>query len=135
MRLGIDQAQTFAAVIFMGSEPKAKFEGTGQMKEDGKEKMRLAGQDTNADGIPKWSVQVSLAPRHIPGAKMQDKPEMVNISFTTEKDPGEGVHPGLPVELVNLAFHHDKQRGMAYWSASEVRPLNAVPAGKSKAEG
>ena len=135
MRLGIDQAQTFAAVIFMGSEPKTRFEGTGQMKDDGKEKMRVAGQDTNSEGIPKWSVQVSLAPRHIPGAKMQDKPEMVNISFTTEKDPGDGVHPGLPVELVNLAFHYDKQRNMAYYSASEVRPISAAPSGAKKTEG
>lgn len=122
MRMIISQTESFAAVIFMGTAMKTKFA-------DGKP----AGQETNADGVPKWQVQLSLAPRPIPGAKIQDKPELINVNVTAERDPGEGLAPGMPVAIDGLSLGTVK--GNVFYTASGISAQGAAPAAsKAKAD-
>ncbi len=119
MRMIIDQTQTFAAVIFMGSAPKTKFQDK-----------RPVGQDTTSEGMPKWQVQVSLAPQQVPGAAMQEKPELVNVNVAASEDPGAGLAPGMPVQFEGLAIGTTRDKTI-YYMASGIRP----PAGgRAKAE-
>lgn len=119
MRMIIDQTQTFAAVIFMGSTPKTKFEDK-----------RPVGQDTTAEGTPKWQVQVSLAPQQVPGAKVQDKPELVNVNVAADSDPGAGVGPGMPVQFEGLAIGTTRDKTIYYTAAGIKTPAG----GRAKSE-
>lgn len=81
----IDQAATFAGVIYLQCEPKTAF-GTDR-------------QDTLKDGTPKWEVQVLGAFRDQFG-KVSN--EVVKIGVAAHKNPGEGIQPYTPVELRNF---------------------------------
>ncbi|GHD37779.1 hypothetical protein GCM10007147_45970 [Nocardiopsis kunsanensis] len=121
MRLTVDQANSFAAVIFMGSTPKTKFQDR-----------KPVGQDATAEGTPKWQVQVSLAPKQIPGAAVQEKPELINVNVASPDDPGEGLAPGLPVQFDNLAIGTTRDKTI-YYMASGLRQQNAAPTAKKDA--
>jgi len=118
MRLIVDQATSFAAVIYMGSAPKTKFQDK-----------KPVGQDATADGTPKWQVQVSLAPQQVPGAVVQDKPELINVNISAHEDPGTGLMPGLPIQFDNLAIGTTRDKTIFY-TAQGLRQQNVAPAAK-----
>jgi len=119
----IDQAATFAGVAFLACEPKLKF---GSQTD----------QECTKDGTPKWTVQVVAGFRDQFG-KIQN--EVLKISINSHKNPGEGLMPYTPVQLVGFEVGvmertkrhpetgEERVIGVQVWyRASEVRPLSAT---------
>lgn len=131
----VDQAATFRGVMFLSSAAKMVFGDNNK-------------QDTNADGIPKWEVQVVATFDQFG----RSENEVLKIGVASYKDPSEALG-GMPqpVELVNFRVgiapvekRVDKNGrekitgGSAWYAADELRPLSAPPAprsAKSSAEG
>src|SRR5699024_6050878 len=118
MRLIVDQATSFAAVIYMGSAPKTKFQDK-----------KPVGQDATADGTPKWQIQVSLAPQHVAGAVVQDKPELINVNISAHEDPGSGLMPAVPIQFDNLAIGTPRDKTIWY-TAQGLRQQSVASAAK-----
>lgn len=80
----VEQAATFNTVMLMAVEPKLAF--------------KSEHQEMTRDNLGKWDVHVSA------GFKVFGKTEytMLKISVVAEKNPGEGITPGTPVDLVGL---------------------------------
>jgi hypothetical protein len=81
----VDQAATFEAVAYLSCEPKIAF-GTRDR------------QETTADGTPKWSVELVAGFRQF--GKVTS--EVIKVSVTSVKNPGEGLSMYTPVHLVNF---------------------------------
>jgi hypothetical protein len=88
----IDQAATFASVMFMHSSPKVDF--------------------TSKSPIPgKW--QISAAVGYTVFGKMTS--EIINVNVDSPEDPAVGITPGQPIELVGLEVNvspKSKGKGM-----------------------
>lgn len=82
----IDQAATFAGVAFIQCNPKKAF---------GSE-----AQETAKDGTPKWEVEV-LGAAYKPFGEGTTN-EVIKIGITSHKNPGEGLAPFTPVQLVDF---------------------------------
>ena len=80
----VEQAATFDFVMLMAVEPKLAF--------------RSDQQETTKDGVPKWEAHLSAA------FKAFGKTEftMLKVGLVAESNPGEGINPGTPVQLVGF---------------------------------
>jgi hypothetical protein len=121
----VDQTRTFSSVLLLGVEPKTAFGDPYR-------------QETAKDGTPKWVAQLAAEFR----AFGRPQRELINVGLTSEKDPGEGVMPGTPVELLDfeIGVMERKNRegqvtGVQVWyRASAIRPTAAIATpGRSRA--
>jgi hypothetical protein len=80
----IDQGATFEHLILMSTAPKMK--------------PKTSQQDTDRDGRPKWEVQVA-AGFHQFGRVTN---EILKVGMVSEKDPGQGIPPLSPVNLIDF---------------------------------
>jgi hypothetical protein len=78
----IDQAATFAGLVYLSSEPKLE--------------MGSNVQATTKDGTKKWEVQVLGA---FKGNFGKSSNEVVKIGMAGQTDPCAGLNPFTPVEL------------------------------------
>ena len=119
----IDQTRTFGSVLFLGVEPKTAFGDPYR-------------QETAKDGTPKWVAQVAAEFRAFGRAQR----ELINIGLTGPKDPGEGLVPGTPVELIDFEIGVMERRnregqvtGVQVWyRAGSIRPTSATAQVTSK---
>lgn len=81
----IDQTRTFNSVLLLGVEAKTAFGDPYR-------------QETSKDGAPKWVAQLAVEFRAFGRAQR----ELINVGLISEKDPGEGMPPGTPVELLDF---------------------------------
>lgn len=81
----IDQAATFAGLVYLSCAPKLAFRSTEQEK--------------TKDGVSKWEVQLLGAFRDSFGGTSN---EVVKLGITSYTDPCEGLAPFTPVELVDF---------------------------------
>ena len=121
----VDQRATFEAVAYLSCEPKIVF-GTKDR------------QETSADGTPKWSVELVAGFRQF--GKVTS--EVIKVSVTSAKNPGDGLSMYTPVNLVNftVGVNAPEERtnektgqkrivgGTAWYRCDEIR--SALPAGK-----
>jgi hypothetical protein len=112
----IDTAQTFTACMLMATGPRLKF-GSSE-------------QDVSAAGEKKWEVQAAVS--FIPEYGMKAQSDILSVTVTGT-DPGQGINPGSPIELVNLrvgivapekADNGKVRGGKPYWQASGIRVVN-----------
>lgn len=126
----VDQAATFKGLAFNTSSPKMTF-GT-------------QNQETASDGTPKWEVQVTAMFEGFQG-KMET--EILKVGVNSYKDPGEGMNPFTPIELVGFEVGvmdktvRDRETGQSkimgaqvWYRASEVRSLMATGGRGNKAD-
>lgn len=123
----VEQASTFNTVMLMAVEPKMKF---GSQDE----------QDTTKDGLGKWEAHVTA------GFKAFGKTEytMLKVGLVGDKNPGDGLAPGTPVQLVGLQigvmdkYVKDRETGeskpvgaQVWYRADEIRSIAATgPTGR-----
>lgn len=122
----IDQATTFGSVHLMSVEPKNEFKSDDQQ--------------CTKDGTPKWTAKVAVT-YQVFG---RNESEILNVNLTSRNDPGEGVAPFSPIDLVGLEVNVSEKRnrenqtvpGITQWyRADEIKAASAPAAGKSaKAE-
>jgi hypothetical protein len=124
----VDQAATFQAVAFLSAEPKLVFGSRDK-------------QETSPDGIPKWQVEL-VAGFHQFGKVTS---EVIKVSVTSYKNPGEGLAMYTPVHLVNFTVGvnapeervNDKTGqkrivgGTAWYRCDEIRSALAPVSSKS----
>jgi hypothetical protein len=121
----IDTPRTFALLMLMSTTRKTKF-GTDE-------------PDLAADGRPKWSAQVAGTWLAEPGRRPVS--EVLEITITADRDPGESIPPGSPVHIeglrVGVSTPERTERGVrggrAWYSADALRPAQARQAGKDAA--
>lgn len=82
--LKIDQKASFAGLVFLGCQPKFKFNSQVQ--------------DTTKDGRLKWAVEVLGAVYNSMTGGTDNRVFTVGMT-TTKGDPAEGIAPFSPVEL------------------------------------
>lgn len=127
----IDQAATFAGVAFLQAEPRLAF-GTQD-------------QDRTADGTPKWDVQLVAGFRDTFGRSQH---EVIKVGVAAHKNPGEGLGPYTPVQLVNFVVGvvppevrkdaRGQERltgGTTWYRADEIRPISATGGRRQASEG
>lgn len=113
----VDQTRTFSSVLFLGVEPKTAFGDPYR-------------QETAKDGTPKWVAQVAAEFR----AFGRPQRELINVGLTGAKDPGDGVAPGTPVELIDFEIGVMERRnregqvtGVQVWyREGSIRPTSAT---------
>ncbi|WP_433501832.1 hypothetical protein ACQP1K_29480 (plasmid) [Sphaerimonospora sp. CA-214678] len=123
----IDQAATFQGIAFLACQPKTAF--------------KSQVQETTKDGTPKWEIQVVAMFRTAFG---QVQNEVLKVGVASLKDPGQGLMPYTPVQLVdfevgvmektkrNPETGEERVIGLQVWyRAAEVRAIAA--AGKAAA--
>jgi hypothetical protein len=81
----IDQTRTFSSVLLLGVEPKTAF---GEQDR----------QEMTRDGLPKWVAQLAAEFR-VFGRPQR---ELINVGLIADKNPGDGLTPGTPVELLDF---------------------------------
>jgi len=82
----IDQAASFTGIAFLESKPKTVF---GKPDE----------QDRTPDGRLKWDVQFVAGFRDQFGSSQH---EVIKVNMASNTDPGAGLSPYTPVQLVNF---------------------------------
>lgn len=113
----IDQGASFSLAILMSAQPKMGFK-------DGK---RTGAQDTNKDGIPKWTVQVSVADRETGSA------DLLKVTVTSPHNPAEVAAPGTPIFFENLGI--GVMNGTPFFLATGIQSAMAAAGnGRSKGE-
>jgi hypothetical protein len=118
----IDQAATFTGVALLSVEPKVQY---GRSE-----------QDRTTDGVPKWEVQVVAGFRGFGG---RTNNEVIKIGMTCHTNPGDGINPYTPVELVDFEVgvmpdeRKDKETGekkivgvKVWYRAREIRSTAAT---------
>lgn len=113
----IDQAATFSGVVLLSVDPKVKF---GQTE-----------QDRTDDGIPKWEAQLIAGFRGFGGKTVN---EVIKVGLTSHTNPGDGVNPYTPVELVDFEVgvmerknRNQEITGVQVWyRAREIRSTAAT---------
>ncbi len=81
----IDQAATFGSIRLLSVAPKTAFGDQYR-------------QETTKDGVPKWEAQLVAGFRQF--GRTQN--EIIKVGIAAEGDPGEGIAPASPVELVDF---------------------------------
>ena len=81
----IDQAATFDSIRLLSVAPKTAFGDQYR-------------QETTKDGVPKWEAQLVAGFRQF--GRTQN--EIIKVGIAAEHDPGEGIAPASPVELVDF---------------------------------
>ncbi len=113
----VDQTRTFNSVLLLGVEPKTAFGDPYR-------------QETAKDGTPKWAAQLAVEFRAFGRAQR----ELINVGLVSEKNPGEAIAPGTPVELLDfeIGVMERKNRegvvtGVQVWyRAGSLRPTSAT---------
>jgi hypothetical protein len=121
----IDQAATFAGVVLLSVEPKLTFGSTDQ--------------DRTSDGVPKWEAQL-VAGFHQFG-KVNN--EILRVGVVGHNNPGDGVAPYTPVELVGfeVGVMEKKSRdgqvvGVQVWyRAEQLRPIASTASRRHQPDG
>jgi hypothetical protein len=119
----IDTNRTFALLMLMSTAPKTEYQTTTQA--------------TSKDGRPKWEVQLAATWLAEPG--MRPISEVISITITSDKNPGDGVPAGSPVHVeglrVGVSSPEKTERGIrggkAWYSADALRPAMARQDGKA----
>ncbi|MGH3826914.1 MAG: hypothetical protein ACRDQX_07045 [Pseudonocardiaceae bacterium] len=120
----IDQAATFAGVVLLSVEPKLVFGGTEQ--------------EVTAERVPKWEAQLVAGFRQF--GKVSN--EVLKVGVAASRNPGEGVAPYTPVELVGLeigVMNKENKKGEiigahVWYRAEEVRSTAATGPRRAGAE-
>lgn len=116
----IDQATTFGSVHLMSVEPKTEFKSDQQ-------------QTDKATGDPKWTAKVAVT-YQVFG---RNESEILNVNLTSRNDPGAGVAPFSPVELVGFEVNVSEKKnrenqtvpGLQQWyRADEIKAAAAKKA-------
>lgn len=81
----VDQTATFSGMIFLSAEPKLVFNSTEQ--------------DRASDGTPKWEIQLVAGFR---GFGDRTVNEVIKVGVASRSNPGDGIQPYTPVELVDF---------------------------------
>lgn len=125
----VDQKATFEAVAFLSCEAKTVFGARDR-------------QEQSADGTPKWQVELVCGFRQF--GKVAS--EVIKVSVTSHRDPGEGLAMYTPVHLVNftVGVNPPEERtnektgqkrivgGTAWYRCDEIRSaLAPAPSSKS----
>lgn len=113
----IDQNRTFGSVLVLGVEAKTAF---GEIDR----------QEITRDGVPKWVAQLAVEFR----AFGRPQRELINVGLIADKNPGDGLMPGTPVELLDfeIGVMEKKNRdgqviGVQVWyRAGGLRPIAGV---------
>ena len=113
----IDQTRTFSSVLLLGVEAKTAFGESDR-------------QETTRDGMPKWTAQLAAEFR----AFGRPQRELINVGLIAEKNPGDGLMPGTPVELLDfeIGVMEKKNRdgqviGVQVWyRAGSLRAISAA---------
>jgi hypothetical protein len=109
---------TFATAILMQSEPKMAFGSQAQ--------------DTNAAGLPKWTVNVAVTFTSEPGMRAQS--EVISVTIAAAADPVLGVPPGTAVMFegfrVGASTPEKNDRGgirggKLWYTAAALRPVHS----------
>ena len=115
----IDQATTFGSVHLMSVEPKTEFKSDDQQ--------------CTKDGTPKWTAKVAVT-YQVFG---RNESEILNVNLTSRNDPGAGVAPFSPVELVGFEVNVSEKKnrenqtvpGLQQWyRADEIKAAAAKKA-------
>jgi hypothetical protein len=119
----VDQAATFAGVVLLSVEPKVVFGGSEQ--------------EVTSEKVPKWEVQLVAGFRQF--GRVAN--EVLKVGVASHRNPGEGIAPYTPVELVGLEIGVMEKRSKAgsivgaqvWYRAEEVRSTAAVgPRGQAR---
>jgi hypothetical protein len=113
----IDQTRTFSSVLLLGVEAKTAFGESDR-------------QETTRDGIPKWTAQLAAEFR----AFGRPQRELINVGLIADRNPGDGLMPGTPVELLDfeIGVMEKKNRdgqviGVQVWyRAGSLRAISAM---------
>jgi len=115
----IDQAATFATALLMGAQPKPNFGG------------HTGAQETSADGTPKWLMGIAVTFTQ-QSENIAPVSEVLTITVTSSRNPGENVPVGSPVVLEGLrvGISPPEKRdngtirgGRLWYSATGARPV------------
>jgi hypothetical protein len=109
----IDQGASFSLAILMSVQPKMKFNNGRPTGE----------QDANANGVPKWAAQVTIADRETGQA------DLIKVTVTNAHNPGDAAPPGSAVHFENLGI--GIMNGSPYFVATGVVPA-MVSAGNGR---
>jgi hypothetical protein len=117
----VDQAATFNGVVLLSVEPKVTFGS--------------AEQDHTSDGVPKWEIQCAAGFRQF--GKVSN--EILKVGIASHRNPGEGITPYSPVELVDFEIgimpkeRKDRETGQTsvvgvqvWYRCSDVRALSTI---------
>ena len=118
----LDAGSTFSRVRLVGCEPKYKF--------------RSEEQDTNRDGVPKWTLEAVVSWQSVNGMPAP-KSEVIEVTVTAPRDPAEsaGVMPGQEVGFdavwVGVQEPQAKENGgvkggRPWYGASAVHPATGT---------
>ncbi len=120
----IDQAATFAGVAFLESAPRLAFQSDQQ--------------DRTADGTPKWDISLVAGFKDSFGRSQH---EVIKVGIASHQNPGEGLPPYTPVQLVNFVVgvvppevRKDNQGreklvgGTTWYRADSLAPAHVAPA-------
>lgn len=119
----IDQVNTFASVHLMSVEPKNEF--------------RSDDQQCAKDGTPKWTAKVVVTYTVF----NRTEHETLSVNLTSRNDPGSGLTPFTPVDLVGFEVNVSEKRtkdnqtvpGIQQWyRADEIRSAAPAAAPTSK---
>ena len=115
----IDSGRSFAAAFLMASAPKPKFGAPSE-------------QEHSADGTPKWVAQVAVT--FIPQGTMAPVSEVLTVTVTCPRNPGEDIPAGSPVVFDDLRVgvsapekrdNGTIRGGRLWYSAAGLRPASA----------
>jgi hypothetical protein len=120
----VDQAATFSHVVLLSCEPKTGFQSSEQ--------------DRTKDGTPKWELQL------VAGFKAFDRSanEVIKVGVAAERNPAESIPQFTPVQVIGFVVGVMEKRNQAgdvigvqtWYRAESIRPIGAVPNGRSKSE-
>lgn len=113
----IDQTRTFSSVLLLGVEAKTAFGESDR-------------QELTREGLPKWTAQLAAEFR----AFGRPQRELINVGLIAERNPGDGLMPGTPVELLDfeIGVMEKKNRdgqviGVQVWyRAGSLRAISAM---------
>ncbi len=116
----VDQAATFDGVRLWSCEPKAAFGDQDR-------------QEKTKGGVPKWELQVVASFRRFGRAEN----EIIKVGIAAERNPGETIPLGTPVQLVDFEIGVMEKRNsdghvtgaQVWYRCAQVRPTAAVPNG------
>jgi len=119
----VDATSTFTHLMLLSVEPKMKF------KSD-------TDQECTKDGVPKWEAQIAAGFRQF-GKTVN---EVIRVGIASAKNPGDGLTPGTPVQLVGMevgVIEKQTQDGrpigfQVWYRAEQIRPIAATGSAAAK---
>lgn len=125
----LDARNTFSRVRLVGCEPKNRF--------------RSEEQDTNRDGVPKWTLEAVVSWQAVNGMPAP-KSEVIEVTVTAPRDPAEsaGVEPGqeigfdavwMGVQSPEVKENGGVKGGRPWYGASAIHPASPSANGNGKA--